>query len=712
MIHVLDQKTIDKIAAGEVIERPSSIVKELVENALDAKADRVTVEIRDGGISMIRVTDNGDGIPAEEVKTAFLRHATSKLETAEDLVGVETLGFRGEALSTISAVTQTEMITKTHTALTGIKYVIHGGTEIECTEVGAPDGTTIVSRNIFYNTPARLKFLKSSMTEGSYISDLVSHIALSHPEASITLISNGRTILSTAGNGKLKDTVYTLYGRDITGGLLPVDYRDGNLHVTGFVGKPFLNRGNRGFENYFVNGRYIKSLVINRAIEEAYKTYIMQHRFPFTVLFLSLPAKECDVNVHPTKMEFKFQNEKALFSLVFHAVQDALQDKTHIPDMEADYGTREKAYRGNPELLKGEGSDTYSTVRNNVQNESRSTPWQNPGNERQNAPGQSGWDERPGTSGQRAENESRSEAELSGRNDSRSVPESGVRNESRNNRGNDRQMDGRAPSYLSDNVKGPKDSYQILEALMPKEFRDKLKESEEQKKKEEEEERERFEAEEKARTESYRQASLTDEEFLSEAAEPDVIVIGQVFKTYWILQYKDTMYLMDQHAAHEKANYERFLAEFKNRDIHSQKIFPPKLYTLTAVEKEAVMNSISLLTRLGFELEDFGGNEVRLTALPANLLGLSGEDVFSELVAYITSGIEGVTEDIFVRKLATMGCKAAIKGNQKITVPEVQALLKELLKLDNPYTCPHGRPTVIRMTKDELDKKFKRIVEG
>ena len=703
MIHVLDQKTIDKIAAGEVIERPSSIVKELVENALDAKADRVTVEIRDGGISMIRVTDNGDGIPAEEVKTAFLRHATSKLETAEDLVGVETLGFRGEALSTISAVTQTEMITKTHTALTGIKYVIHGGTEIECTEVGAPDGTTIVSRNIFYNTPARLKFLKSSMTEGSYISDLVSHIALSHPEASITLISNGRTVLSTAGNGKLKDTVYTLYGRDITGGLLPVDYRDGNLAVTGFVGKPFLNRGNRGFENYFVNGRYIKSLVINRAIEEAYKTYIMQHRFPFTVLFLELPAKECDVNVHPTKMEFKFQNEKELFSLVFHAVQNALQDKTHIPDMEADYGVREKTYRGNPELLKAAESDDRNKMASGFE---RSTEPSSSETTKTNS--NASWntvnETRKDTSGSSSIIGNKSNA-VSGSSSSTSGF-SGLGFSSGSGKAS------KAPSYLSDNVKSPKDSYQILEALMPKEFREKLKESEEQEKRKEEEEREQFEVEEQARKESFRQASLTDEEFLSEAAEPEVIVIGQVFKTYWILQYKDAMYLMDQHAAHEKANYERFLAEFKNRDIHSQRIFPPKLYTLTAVEKEAVMNSVSLLERLGFELEDFGGNEVRLTALPANLLGLSGEDVFSELVTYITSGIDGVTEDIFVRKLATMGCKAAIKGNQKITFPEVQALLKELLKLDNPYTCPHGRPTIIRMTKEELDKKFKRIVEG
>ena len=354
MIHILDQKTIDKIAAGEVIERPASVVKELVENSIDSHATRVTIEIKDGGTALIRVTDNGDGISAEDIRKAFMRHATSKLETAEDLVGVETLGFRGEALSTISAVTQTEMITKTPEALTGIKYVIHGGTEVECKEIGAPDGTTILCHNIFYNTPARLKFLKTNMTEGSYISDLVSHIALSHPEVSVTLISNGKTIVDTSGNGNLKDTIYTLYGRDITSALLPVDYEADGIHVTGFIGKPFLARGNRSFENYFVNGRYIKSQIVNRAIEEAYKTYIMQHRFPFTVLYLELPKEECDVNVHPTKREFKYQKEKALFSAVFHAVQSALEDKTLIPDVAADYGTKEKTYRGNPELLKAD----------------------------------------------------------------------------------------------------------------------------------------------------------------------------------------------------------------------------------------------------------------------------------------------------------------------------------------------------------------------
>ena len=666
MIHVLDQKTIDKIAAGEVIERPASVVKELVENSIDAGASRVTVEVRDGGTTMIRVTDNGGGIPAEEIKKAFLRHATSKLESAEDLVGIGTLGFRGEALSTISAVTQTEMITKTPEALTGIKYVIHGGTEVECKEIGAPDGTTILCRNIFYNTPARLKFLKTNMTEGSYISDLVSHIALSHPEVSITLISNGKTIVDTSGNGKLKDTVYTLYGRDITSALLPVDYESDGIRVTGFVGKPFLARGNRSFENYFVNGRFIKSQIVNRAIEEAYKTYIMQHRFPFTVLFLELPKEECDVNVHPTKREFKYQREKELFSSVFHAVQDALSEKTLIPDVAADYGTREKNYRGNPELLRDNvpyGKQPAQLPR---------TPMAGPASQTPSASSASVVREPSGYT--------------------KASTSTGYGSSSR-------------PS------KKGSDSYSILEALMPKEFRDKLKEREAADSAAENAGEEERKAAEQRKQEKYEQASLTDTEYLSEQAAPDIRVIGQIFNTYWITQYGDNLYYMDQHAAHEKVNYERFLAEFKTRTIHSQQIYPPKIITLSGSDKQAVMQAQELFEKAGFELSDFGGNEVKLSALPANLLGLSGEDVFLEFAAYLASGISGVTEDIFVHKLATMGCKSAIKGNQRITVPEVEQLLRELLTLENPYTCPHGRPTIIRISKEEMDKRFRRIVE-
>ncbi len=702
MIHVLDQKTIDKIAAGEVIERPASIVKELVENSIDAGADRVTVEIKDGGISFIRVTDNGSGIPGEEVQKAFMRHATSKLRDAADLAAIGTLGFRGEALSTISAVTETEMITKPRESLTGIKYVISGGTELECTEIGAPDGTTIVSRNIFFNTPARLKFLKSPMTEGSYISDLMSHIALSHPEVAVRLINNGKTVLDTTGNGNLKDTVYTLYGKDITGSLLPVDYEESGLKISGFIGKPFLSRGNRSFENYFVNSRYIKSPVINRAIEEAYKTYIMQHRFPFTVLYLTLPREECDVNVHPTKREFKYQNEKALFSVVLHGILNVLKENSHIPDMNTDYGIREKIYKGNPDLMSRDNKATSQagSVKKTYDSAAGSTVFQ------VSEPGRSS-----GISqiSEYVRKDDISQISAPGRFNGNPRTSEHIQNNSLSKISESGRTNGSFISHEPAPRKSTGDSYSILEALMPKDFREKLQQKEEIREAEEKKQQEITEKKEAEEQLSFRQAQLTDDNYLSKEAEPEVTVIGLAFDTYWITQYKDTLYLMDQHAAHEKVNYERFLAEFKQREIHSQKLFPPKIITLSAAEKEAVVESFSLLEKSGFEIEDFGGNEIKLSALPVNLLGLSGEDVFMELVAYISAGIEGVTEDIFVRKLATMGCKAAVKGNQRISFHEVQVLLKELLTLENPYTCPHGRPTIIRMTKEDLDRKFKRI---
>ncbi len=677
MIRQLDQKTIDKIAAGEVIERPLSIVKELVENSVDAGSTRITVEIRDGGIDTIRVTDNGCGIDKDEVRTAYLSHATSKLTTAEDLVGIGTLGFRGEALSTIAAVTRTEMVTKTHDSMVGVKYVINGGTEEELSEVGAPDGTTIISKNIFYNTPARLKFLKTPMTEGAYISDLINHMALANPEIAFKLISNGKTVISTSGDGRLKETIYALYGSDITKSLLPVDHTSGNIHITGFIGKPFLSKGNRSFENYFVNKRYIKSTVINAAIEEAYKTYVMQHRFPFTVLFLELDPESCDVNIHPAKREFRYSNEKELFHAVFHAVHDTLQEKNElIPEAEADYKQREKIYTP----LKSEPVAVKPTA--------APTPV---------AP-----------------------APASGPSTFNNIPIK--------------------PTPAPSSSKGG-NSYSILESILPKEYREKLMEKAEEaaaevpvaeEPKEEVREFSEFTTrsaapevanqpetapEEPEETPVVQEAPKQQElqlgtaQYLSKEALAKHVIIGQVFKTYWLTEYNNELYIMDQHAAHEKVNYETYLAEFRERRIESQQLFPPLMITLSAAEKAAVMDNIDYFTKSGFELEDFGGNEVKITSIPINLIGLGARDIFLEFAAYLSNGVSGLTEDIFVRKLATMGCKAAIKGNQEISRSEAEILIEKLLTLDNPYTCPHGRPTIIKMSKEELEKKFKRIVE-
>ena len=703
MIKVLDQHTIDKIAAGEVIERPASVVKELVENSIDAKSTRVTVEISDGGTKLIRVTDNGVGIEADDVRKAYMSHATSKLDNIDDLLTISSLGFRGEALSTIAAVSQVEMITKPHTALTGIRYEIQGGKEIELKEVGAPDGTTIISRNLFYNTPARLKFLKSNMTEGSYISDLMSHIALANPGVKIKLISNGKTLIDTQGDGRLKETIYTLYGKEITQGLLEVDHTEGEIKITGFIGKPYLSKGNRSFENYFVNKRYIKSIVVNKAIEEAYKTHIMQHKFPYTALFLELPPYMVDVNVHPAKREFRFDDEKGLFSAVYHAVANTLKGKDFIPEVKADYQTKQTIYtppvREEPKV---EEKKFFSSISSNTV---------------EDKPDYSKSNENANISSHTQLNENKASSDIQAA--ASDLAQSGAKSEASSSLFNSQEK--KSATYkVSDIVRttGSSSGFSILDSLLPQEYREKLAEvtsgadntsnSDAASNDEEVPETENPKIE---YPEKYEQLEMSEARFLSEEAKGHHKIIGQVFNTYWITEYDGVLYFMDQHAAHEKVNFERFKAEFEKRTFHSQNIFPGEIINLSSLEKKAVLENIDYLRGYGFELEDFGGNDIKLSALPANLIGLDGREVFMELTDYITKDMTEVTEDIFIRKLATMGCKAAIKGNQEISEYEAGLLIEELMKLKDPYTCPHGRPTLIKMSKEDLDKKFKRIVD-
>ena len=719
MINVLDQSTIDKIAAGEVIERPMSIVKELVENSIDAGATKVTVEIKDGGTSFIRVTDNGSGIEKDDVRKAYVSHATSKLNSADDLIGIGTLGFRGEALSTIAAVTQTEMITQTADSLVGLKYVIEGGKEIELKEIGAPKGTTIIAKNIFYNTPVRLKFLKSNMTEGSYINDLISHIAMSHPEVSMTLIANGKTIIDTTGNNDIKETIYKLYGREIAQSLLPVDYSEGRIHIHGYAGKPFLARGNRSFENYFVNGRYIKSPIINRAIEEAYKTYIMQHKFPFTVLFIDIPKEECDVNIHPAKREFKYGNEKELFSGVYHAVASGLANKEMIPNAEVDYGARDKHYKVRPE-------NDYEKREKNLGIRTEIKPVQSKPEET-----------KPQAS---VEELIESNPAVNTAEKVVNMAEKVVETKPVENIVKKSETVSVSKSIKTAKTAKTASSYNILESLLPESFRKKLLEEEtpEDSEASASEDSEALASEgskvsasegsvvstsegsvvspsadvvEESPNYKYTQETLKDSGYLEPEAFMHHTIIGQVFKTYWISEYDNALYIMDQHAAHEKLNYETFLKEFKKREIVSQSLYPPMIISLSSPEKAAVMENEELFKKTGFDLEDFGGNDVKISAVPVNLEGLSGKEIFLEFADYLTKGISGVTEDLFVHKIATMGCKAAIKGNQKISLMEAQQLIEKLMTLDNPYTCPHGRPTIIKITKGDLEKKFKRIVE-
>ena len=731
MIRVLDKATIDKIAAGEVIERPSSVVKELLENAIDAGSTAVTVEIKDGGTSFIRVTDNGCGIPKEEVRMAYMRHATSKIEHAEDLNSILSLGFRGEALSTIAAVSQTEMITKTATDLTGIKYVIHGGKEIEYKDVGVPNGTTIVVRNLFFNTPARKKFLKSAMTEGSYIFDLLTRIALSHPEISFKLIANGQTRIDTSGNGKLKDTIYQLYGRDITANLIPIDYTDGDIHLSGFIGKPFIARGNRGLENYFINHRYIKSNVVNRAIEEGYRTFVMQHKFPFTVLYLDLPQEKCDVNVHPTKMEFKYDNEKKLFEVCCTAVKLALTHKEIIPKEgekpivspvishpeqkpAEPFEVRRAQSQTIPQknVRAGSYSPTYKileSLRKAEEEEAakNGTPLPNIADMVADA----GVVYAPSTPTESAQTGNSAAASNNVTQQSGSItPSQPMQQNHATTTAQTTQQSSSNPNVVSQSVQqnNSAGTVQVTQTVQPDRSTAQTEQPSKTPTKPDLSKMDKNSAAYKYTV--GKQETLFDDDFLTEKARLSHRVIGQVFETYWLIEYNDNLYIMDQHAAHEKVKYEELMENLKNKQVFSQQLLPPMVITVTYAERQAILDNFDLFMKIGYDIEEFGGNEFKINAIPSNLFGLHGRDMFLEFVGSLIQNSGYMSNDIFVKKLSTMACKAAVKGNMKLSFQEIDALVDKLLSLENPYTCPHGRPTIISMSKTELEKKFHRIV--
>ena len=731
MIRVLDKATIDKIAAGEVIERPSSVVKELLENAIDAGSTAVTVEIKDGGTSFIRVTDNGCGIPKEEVRMAYMRHATSKIEKVEDLEHIASLGFRGEALSSIAAVSQTEMITKTATDLTGIKYVIHGGKEIEYKDVGVPNGTTIVVRNLFFNTPARKKFLKSAMTEGSYIFDLLTRIALSHPEISFKLIANGQTRIDTSGNGKLKDTIYQLYGRDITANLIPIDYTDGDIHLSGFIGKPFIARGNRGLENYFINCRYIKSNVVNRAIEEGYRTFVMQHKFPFTVLYLDLPQEKCDVNVHPTKMEFKYDNEKKLFEVCCTAVKLALTHKEIIPKEgekpiaspvishpeqkpAEPFEVRRAQSQTIPQknVRAGSYSPTYKileSLRKAEEEEAakNGTPLPNIADMVADA----GVVYAPSTPTESAQTGNSAAASNNVTQQSGSItPSQPMQQNHATTTAQTTQQSSSNPNVVSQSVQqnNSAGTVQVTQTVQPDRSTAQTEQPSETPTKPDLSKMDKNSAAYKYTV--GKQETLFDDDFLTEKARLSHRVIGQVFETYWLIEYNDNLYIMDQHAAHEKVKYEELMENLKNKQVFSQQLLPPMVITVTYAERQAILDNFDLFMKIGYDIEEFGGNEFKINAIPSNLFGLHGRDMFLEFVGSLIQNSGYMSNDIFVKKLSTMACKAAVKGNMKLSFQEIDALVDKLLSLENPYTCPHGRPTIISMSKTELEKKFHRIV--
>lgn len=683
MINVLDQITIDKIAAGEVIERPSSVVKELVENSIDSGATAITIEIKDGGMSFIRITDNGSGINRDEVRTAFLRHATSKLIKVEDLLELSSLGFRGEALSSIASVGQVELITKEKDSVCGIRYQIHGGREVSYEEIGCPDGTTIIVRNLFYNTPARKKFMKSPTTEMSYIYDLICRISMSHPEISFKFTANNTNKLFTSGNGKLKDIIYHIYGRDITSNLIEVNRKFNTLEISGYIAKPAVSRGNRSFEDYYVNNRYVKNPVITKAIEDAFRTFVMIHKFPFTVLNFKIDPAQIDVNIHPAKREMKFMNESDIYNYTYDTIREALLHRELIPEVTpgkqkpaetlnhrntgsapepfekqrreqigikpAAVKEPERPYNIKP-IIKPE-NNPYARILNRVPDQPQQIP-NNPVSQQAQTQ-------------QSTQQLQPSQAEQAG------APQNEQGIQAR------QSVDGSTATQTKTTTPAE------VAAPQPQ-----VPEKEEK----------------------YSQLDMFGTKMLSEEARPKHRLIGQVFKTFWLIEYDKKLFIMDQHAAHEKVKFEELMNNYRNKKAVPQYLMPPAIVTLTADEITFLNDNMEFFENLGYTIESFGGREYKLSSVPANLFGIDGRELFLEFIGELSENNKNSTITAFIAKLSTMACKAAIKGNTEISFKEADVLIDQLLKLENPYTCPHGRPTLISMTEAELEKKFKRIV--
>ena len=720
-IAVLDQNTIDKIAAGEVVERPASVVKELVENAIDAGSTAITVEIKEGGISFIRVTDNGGGMVREQVPLAFLRHATSKIEKVEDLTVISSLGFRGESLSSIAAVGPVELITKTPEALTGVRYLIEGGKEKSLEEIGAPCGTTIIVRNLFFNTPVRAKFLKTAMTEAGYVSSYMEQLALSHQDISFKYMVNGQTKLHSSGNASLKDVIYGIYGRDIARELTEVKYEKSGISIEGFAGKPVIARGNRTFENYYINGRYVKSKVIMKAIEDAYKPYMMQHKYPFVCLQYNISGEEVDVNVHPTKMEVRFQNQQAVYQATYEALTFVLAHRELIPDIELNRDTQKEARENAGRNINGpepfeqkRRAGLSHTPQPHAEHLYRQQP-QNGHIAEKSSPYAYG--SAPVTQesdfGKNAEITNTKEktagvrpvkidsaADISGVGEHSAKPGSAMTDTP------DMPLagtDSGTADFTEASPVGQKSqeisSGHVSTVLQPAQA---LKESSPLPGQDA--------PQDPVISEKPQQMELFDDRLLSKKARLHHRIIGQLFDTYWLVEYDEKFYIIDQHAAHEKVLYERFMKEFDQREIISQMISPPEIIALSLQEAELLKEQMEIFEQFGFEISSFGGKEYSISAVPANLYGVTVQELFIEILDSLESEGRKQTPELITHRIATAACKAAVKGNQMLSVAEADKLIDELLGLENPYHCPHGRPTIVSMTKYELEKKFKRIV--
>lgn len=664
-IHVLDDTTIDKIAAGEVVERPASVVKELVENAMDAGAHAVTVEIKEGGIEFIRVTDDGDGIEHTQVRNAFMRHATSKISSVADLMCLNSMGFRGEALSSIAAVAKVELITKTKDAITGTRLCLEGAREMAFEEVGAPNGTTFIVRNLFFNTPVRRKFLKTAMTEASYITDLLEHMALSRPEISFKYVLNGQTKFYTNGDGDLHAIIYRIFGRDIANELMAFQAVDENIVIEGFLGKTALNRANRNFENYFVNRRYVKSKILSKAIEEGYQPYMMQHRYPFCVVHITVPPESVDVNVHPTKMEVRFSNQNSIYKLIADNISEFLSQQEMIP--QATLGQDKKSKK--KEEKKQEAPEPFEKER------------------------------RLADTVANAANLLREDTGYNrGKNDTSVIFASSY----------DDAKTEKEPFFVDNRAPIQPQSSSVTANSQPNPVQNKIlgappKENDMQNSG-------IIKAKDQIIVEKPEQLNFFDEKLLTREAKQEYRIVGQIFDTYWIIEYRDKMLMIDQHAAHEKVKYEQILKKVEANEVYTQTLTPPVVISVTPKEANIINSYAKYFEELGFEIEDFGMNAFAIRGVPLDLFSYQIKDLFEEILTQMSeSPVKGVPQ-IIREKIASMACKAAVKGNNSLSFSEADRLIEQLLELDNPYNCPHGRPTIISMSKYEVEKKFKRTV--
>lgn len=688
-IHVLDSRTIDRIAAGEVVERPASVVKELVENAIDAGSTAITVEAKEGGIEFIRVTDNGCGIEREQLPTAFLRHATSKIEDADDLNHIASLGFRGEALSSIAAVSRVEIITKRKENLTGTRMVLEGAKEQSIDEIGAPDGTTFLMRNLFFNTPVRRKFLKQPATEGSYITDLMEHLALSRPDISFKFVLGNQTRFHTSGNGDLREVIYRIYGREIAAQLVPIQMEENGIKVEGYLGKPVLVRSNRNFEIYFINGRFIRSGVIAKAIEEGYKQYLMQHKFPLCVLHITMDAETVDVNVHPSKMDVRFSDGMAFARMLSENIATTLRNREMIPDasLEDEKSIQKKEQEDRKASWKEHTPEVFEKKREESYRVMEAAKYEAVPKDRREFIQKPIWQEAHAG----IQTSIRKPEPISARTEEPN-PVTAATPETKED---DFFVEAAPLEPRAETSSEPVICPETAEVIEPKEDSPAQAQPEDK------------EPEVKA----VQQMNLFEEKLLSVQNRSRYRIIGQVFDTYWLIQFEDKLFIIDQHAAHEKVKYERLMKQFHEKSVISQRLMPPIIVSLTGQEESILHTYEDAFSQLGFEIEAFGGNEYALRSVPVDLYGCSERELFLAVLDELSQEIGNRGSfQVIEEKIASMSCKAAVKGNNRLSLQEADQLIDELLTLDNPYNCPHGRPTIIAMTETDLEKKFKRIV--